>query len=552
MTEPKKKKQKQWTLEEQEEVGVYVNIQSLKNMFLTLNSHAFHLQAAALENLLFGGGGLEVGEDYLDHDAGASIPNLDNNDEELLIFEDRAGSHDRNNIEQQRGAERRPVWEDPDDEDTQINVASQNRLRKLRETEEDIILSGSEYQQRLRRQHSKLNSNSGWAAIGDKKKKHEHEVTYDDEDVEELGALDGLIKRAGGLLARGSILPAGTIETTRLKDANAEDPANAVIKSIEFHPNGQLLMTSGLDKRLRFFNIDGVNNPKVQSIFLEDMPIHKAAFGLDGTHVIAAGRRKFFYTLDLLAGKVDRISGIFGREERSLESFAISAASDIVAFFGKDGHIPLVSLKSKQTIGTLKMNGTVRSGTFSAGDANELYTSGGDGCVYVWDLRMQRCRHRFIDEGSLNGTSIAASPNGQMVATGSSSGVVNLYKPSFDTTTSKSSSGREGGEDSFGGGLPRAAGASKPVKTLMQLTTTVDTLCFNQDGQMLAMGSRMKRDSLRLVHLPSGSVFSNWPTSRTPLNYVHSVAFSPKGGYVAIGNGKGRALLYRLHHYPQA
>jgi len=522
---------------------------------LTPNSHAFHLQAAALENLLFGGGGFEVGVDYQYHE-GSLHPNIDNNDQQLLIFEDRAGSPDRNNIDdahdnaQQQGAGRRPVWEDPDDEDTHINVASHNRLRKLRETEEDVILSGSEYQQRLRRQHSKLNSNSGWAAIGDKKKKQE--LTDEDEDVEE-GALDGLIKRAGGLLARGSILPAGTIETTRLKDANAEDPANAVIKSIEFHPNGQLLMTSGLDKRLRFFNIDGVNNPKVQSIFLEDMPIHKAAFGLDGTHVVAAGRRKFFYTLDLLAGKVDRISGIFGREERSLESFAISAASDVVAFFGNDGHIPLVSVKSKQTIGTLKMNGTVRSGTFSAGDANELYTSGGDGCVYVWDLRMQRCRHRFIDEGSLNGTSIAASPNGQMVATGSSSGVVNLYKPSFDTTMSSSGGGRKGGErGSGGGGLPSAAGAPKPLKTLMQLTTTVDTLCFNHDGQMLAMGSRMKRDSLRFVHLPSGSVFSNWPTSRTPLNYVHSVAFSPKGGYVAIGNGKGRALLYRLHHYPQA
>ena len=71
-------------------------------------------------------------------------------------------------------------------------------------------------------------------------------------------------------------------------------------------------------------------------------------------------------------------------------------------------------------------------------------------------------------------------------------------------------------------------------------------------AQMLAMASRMKKDALRLVHLPSGTVFQNWPTSRSPLGYVHSVAFSPGGGYLAVGNAKGRALLYRLHHYGAA
>lgn len=66
------------------------------------------------------------------------------------------------------------------------------------------------------------------------------------------------------------------------------------------------------------------------------------------------------------------------------------------------------------------------------------------------------------------------------------------------------------------------------------------------------MASRMKRDALRLVHVPSLSVYANWPTSRTPLHYVHSLDFSPGGGFLAVGNARGRALLYRLHHYPSA
>jgi len=33
--------------------------------------------------------------------------------------------------------------------------------------------------------------------------------------------------------------------------------------------------------------VDGVRNPKVQSIFFEDMPIHQAAFASGGSHVRA-------------------------------------------------------------------------------------------------------------------------------------------------------------------------------------------------------------------------------------------------------------------------
>lgn len=83
------------------------------------------------------------------------------------------------------------------------------------------------------------------------------------------------------------------------------------------------------------------------------------------------------------------------------------------------------------------------------------------------------------------------------------------------------------------------------------------------------MASNMKKDSMRLVcitlgiivhkvteplpsnqiHLPSLTAFSNWPTSSTPLGHVTSVDFSPRSEYIAVGNSRGRVLLYHLRDF---
>jgi U3 small nucleolar RNA-associated protein 18 len=89
--------------------------------------------------------------------------------EALLVQEDRA-----------RPAEgRRPVWEDPDDATATVNVASRNRLRKLRQTEGEAVLSGAEYEKRLRQQHAKLNPRTAWAKRG-KKAAQQQDASDDD------------------------------------------------------------------------------------------------------------------------------------------------------------------------------------------------------------------------------------------------------------------------------------------------------------------------------------------------------------------------------------
>lgn len=95
------------------------------------------------------------------------------------------------------------------------------------------------------------------------------------------------------------------------------------------------------------------------------------------TQVVASGRRKCFYIYDLAASRVERVQGIVGRQEKSFESFVTcpSSSNPLVAFLGNEGCIPLLSLKSRQSVGTLKMNGTVRTAAFSA-NGQELLTAG--------------------------------------------------------------------------------------------------------------------------------------------------------------------------------
>ncbi|KAL2935336.1 U3 small nucleolar RNA-associated protein 18-like protein [Bienertia sinuspersici] len=429
--------------------------------------------------------------------------------------------------------QRKPVWLDDEEEATVVNISKANRLRKLRKEEDETVISGTAYVSRLRAHHAKLNPGTDWANLDSKYKSYdsdeESEVDNGAVVASEYKHVDDILKTNEELVVkRGVRLLPGILENSRLVDANAEDPSNGPVNSVQFHRNHQLLLSAGLDRKLRFFQIDGKRNKMMDSIFIEDCPIRNASFLPDGTQVIVAGRRKFFYSVDISKGNVDKIGPLTGRDEKSLEVFEVSPDSRTIAFLGNEGYILLVSTKTKELIGTLKMNGTARSLAFTD-DGQQLISSGGDGQVYHWDLRTRTCLHKGVDEGSINGTALCTAPVGGLFAAGSSSGIVNVYN-----------------RDEFLGGK------RKPIKTLEHLKTEVNFMKFNHDAQILAICSRMQKNSLKLVHIPSFTVFSNWPPGNKTLQYPRSLDFSPGGGFMAVGNAAGKVLLYKLHHYQQA
>ncbi|KAJ3017141.1 U3 snoRNP protein [Thoreauomyces humboldtii] len=409
------------------------------------------------------------------------------------------------------------AWQD--DDDVPVNIVDTKRLRKLRTDYSETTLSGKEYEARLRKQFQRIHPTPHWAEI----------VVRDQKNGNSSDDLLRVLRTSMGIVDKNRssrVLNPDSLEVVRLKDANQTAYSQSVIKSVQFHPKAPVLLTAGFDKTLRLFQVDGKVNPKIQSIYIKDLPMSKATFTPDGREILISGNRKFFYTYNIEAGVVTRIAGIRGQDEENYSKFYVSPDNKLIVFAGRDGTLMVVANDTKQWIGNMKMNGTVRSVDFSA-DGRFLLSFGGDGEVYQWDLGSRTCVHKFYDEGCVNAATLAVSRGSGFIATGSQAGVVNLYDQSSCFASTNPS----------------------PQKAILNLTTPITNLRFNHDSQILAMASREAKDSLRLLHVPTKRVFKNWPTAQTPLGYVQSLDFSPGGGYLAIGNDKGKVLLYRLNAY---
>lgn len=253
------------------------------------------------------------------------------------------------------------------------------------------------------------------------------------------------------------------------------------------------------------------------------------------------GPRPFFYTLDLQTGTTTRSPrGLWGttftsthpskHAEESLQKCAFDPTGDTLAVAGRRGYVHLVDWRSggAQVVGSVKMNAPVQALHWSP-NSGELMTLGEDSEVYIWDVKQRRCVKRWKDAGGYGSAVLAGDSSGKYLSIGSKMGLVNVYGHDAMSTYNDST--------------------PKELKMLGNLTTSISSLRFNHDSQLLAMASDDKKDQMRLVHLPSLTVYSNWPTSSTPLGHVTSVDFSKGSEYIAIGNNRGRVLLYQLSHF---
>ncbi|KAJ8123962.1 hypothetical protein ONZ43_g207 [Nemania bipapillata] len=458
--------------------------------------------------------------------------------------------------------ENAPAWEDSDDERIAVSLANKPRLRT---TAHEDIVDGTEYVFRLRQQYSFLHPYPEWASLAEKPaKKRQRRGSAASNSSEEADQgdrfntdalpLDKLLRDASAMKGTVSTRPRKlrpeVIDIQRSRDI--PDAHQDVVTSLAFHPEYPVLLSSSTSSLLYLHHIaptaHPIPNPLLTSTKVSQVPIRRAEFSPDGKRIYIAGRRKYMHSWNIESGVVQKTSKIHGHqdEHKSWERFKLSPCGRYLGLITTTkkggGAINILNVHTMQWISAARLDS--RGGIIDFcwwRNGNGLTILGKGGHVGEYSMATKRFLAVWNDEGSNRGSAIAlGGPGGpeliggdRWIALGSSSGVVNIYDRHKLILPSN--------EDEL-----KLKTRPEPTRAIMNLITAITVLTFSPDGQILAIASLYKRDALRLVHLPSCTVYRNWPTEQTPLGRIHAVAFGTKSDMLAIGNDLGKIRVWEI------
>ncbi|VDN02263.1 unnamed protein product [Thelazia callipaeda] len=490
------------------------------------------------------------------------------------LFGDKAGfpdssvsSDDDGNeiyLETEKEVRKTPVWRDEDDEveEPVVDVPLHRRKMHIRKSTDakdqkitPKVLNSCiqlEYEQRLKKYFSR-NSGLGpaWAQTSTGLfyktylkfpisvsslfhfrdfilvKMKMQDTESDEDEVESiLQEMTAVTRRC---ITKSSLLPKGVINVKRLNNITLGHRfGKQPIRILKFHPNRKLLMCGGENGLLGLFEIDLPETKEsfLQSIRLKSFPITSAAFSTDGLKIVIGSRKKeSLFCYDLLDGKLLQMRTPYVQVRMSYRNkvsemtksnagyFSLSSDGKLIAVLARN-EVHILTSMSSEYIGVLTAPTRIVSVQFSPNDSSAVYAFGENGQVFIWSIKMLKDQQTFYDEGCVKGTVIRIR-------------IVNLYNMS----------------DALMNSFP------KPLKVFDNLTTSVDSLEFNFDSQILSLSSSVKNNAIRLAHVGSRTVYTNFPPRGIKVGKVTVTDFSPRSAFMAVGDDKGFVSLFRLSHF---
>jgi WD40 repeat protein len=455
-----------------------------------------------------------------------------------------------------------PVWEDSDDDRLAISLAGATRLRKLRQTEAEDLVSGTEYSRRLRQQYLRLNPLPAWARDADgrpskrRRSSAASDSSADDDSDSEISAqpLEKFLRDVNSLAGAGSTkkrrLRPEVIDIQRTREI--PDKHKAPVACLSFHPEYPVLLSSSTASVLYLHHIapaaHPTPNPQLTSVQVKQVDVRRAEFLYPhGDKVFFAGRRKYFHHWDLKTGTVQKTTQILGHrlEHKTMERFRLSPCGRYMAIVASTrkggGIINVLNTTSMQWIAAARLssqNGIADFAWWSTG--NGMTILGRDGQVGEYSMESRSFVGIWHDEGCVGGIVLALGGHqgpavlgdDRWVAVGSNSGITNIYdRNELVVLKSEEVTIKE---------------RPTPTRVFEQLVTPITHIAFSPDGQLMAFGSQHKKDALRLVHLPTCTVYRNWPTEQTPLGRITAVAFGNQSDLLAVGNDTGKIRLWEI------
>ena len=462
----------------------------------------------------------------------------------------------------------KPAWYDSDDDRLTISLAAEPRLRKLRISEADDVLSGTEYRQRLRQQYLLLRPQPTWtveagqrptkrrrrsSAGSSASSSNDSEGSDSEVSAQPLEQFLRDVNKLASLGMKRRKLRPEVIDIQRTREI--PDKHKAPVASLSFHPSFPVLLSCSTASILYLHHIAPearpTPNPQLTSVQVKQVDTRRAEFQYPhGDKIFFAGRRKYFHQWDLQSGVVQKTSRIHGHqlEHKSMERFRLSPCGTYMAIIASSkkagGIVNILNASSMQWIAAARISSRSGVADFAWWSTGEgLTILGRDGQVGEYSLENRGFLGIWHDEGCIGGIVLALgghNGNDQLggdrwVTVGSNSGITNIYdrreliEPSKDSEVTIKS-------------------RPTPTRTFEQLITPITIMTFSPDGQLFAFGSQHKKDALKLVHLPTCTIYRNWPTQQTPLGRITAMEFGRESDLLAIGNDAGKIRLWQIRN----
>ena len=354
----------------------------------------------------------------------------------------------------------------------------------------------------------------------------------------------------------------------------------AAVDFVSFSSDGKYIFTCSADKTARIWDLEGntlqVCKGHVNSVL-------QAAFSPDKSKILTFSLDNTLREWNVEINPVE----VFRCSKRGLTLAAFSGDGENIITVSSSGNISIWNRESNQVRSVTVKGNSIFSFAYS-GIGNRIYTGGPDS-VRCYDF----------DLGYLNGfeapvggiSSIAVSPDGKRILTGSYSKTTTLWNSDFtkyrDLSKHKgwvyAASFSQRGDKILTGSMDNTAilwnmKDTGDFRLLSGHVAGVMAVAFSPDGEHMLTGSFDKtarlwgKKGIETVYSHEGAVYSVafspngrnvltgsddktaqlWDLSGNPLQTfrrpegIHSVSFSPDGKYVLTGSTDGTASLWKI------